>query len=308
MSRWCSFVWMDGKLVKWDDAKVHVTTSALHYGIGVLEGIRAYSTPDNLYIFRLDDHINRLFESATIHHMEIPYAEEELCTAVTETIKANSLNENCYIRPLVYRGILPRLGVRSSFDSEINVNIIVSPRTSLLSSGNFQKGKRAIVSSWRRISPESMPSKAKCIANYASGALALWEAERNGVEYAILLDSRGLVSECTGQNLFILKHGGLVTPPTHASILCGITRDTLIRIVGDLGINVLENDITRSELYTAEEVFVSGTAAEVSPIVEIDGFEITEGAGEITTRIASHYREVVTGEISKYRNWLTAVY
>jgi len=305
---WGKFVWMNGELVKWEDAKVHVSAGALHYGICVFEGIRAYKTDGNLHVFRLKDHICRLYNSAKIYWMNIPFNRDELFKAVIETLKSNEIFDDCYIRPIVFRGNLPAMGARKTFESPVNVSIIVQLRKRNILTEAFIKGKRAVISSWRRISPDAMPPMAKCAANYANSVLAIMDSIKANVDYAIFLDSRGFVCEGPGQNIFIVKEGKLITPPLYSSILEGITRDTVIRIARDLNYDVIERDITRSELYTAEEIFLCGTACEIAPIVEIDKIKISDKVGEVTKRIASYFLEVVMGKVAKYSEWLTAVY
>ncbi|MFX0204040.1 MAG: branched-chain-amino-acid transaminase [Candidatus Hodarchaeota archaeon] len=301
-------VWINDKILRLEEARVPIVTATLHYGLGVFEGITAYPKDDNLYIFRLEDHVDRLFESARIYGMKIPYTKETLSKSVKELTKANKFHTRCYIRILVYRGGLPKFGVKQSFNAPVEVSIITSSRGSLIGTREFEKGKSAMISSWKRIAPDIMPPTAKSVANYANGALGLMEAQEKGVDYVVFLDHRGFVSEGSGQNIFIIKHGKIVTPPEYASILIGITRNTIIKLAHDLGHDVSEKDITRSQLYTAEEIFLCGTAAEIVPIVKVDGITVSEEAGSLTRKIAFNYKKLVTNKLPKYRNWITTVY
>lgn len=300
-------VWMNGEFIRIEEAKVSVVTATLHYGVGVFEGIRCYPRNENLCIFRLEDHVERLFDSAKIYGMKIPYTREEICKGVKEIVKANNFHEECYVRLLVYKGKLGEFGVKQCLSVSSDVTIIPSSKASFIGTKQFEKGRSAMISSWRRIAPDSMPPMAKCVANYANSFLALKETQKGKIGNVVFLDSKGFVSEGSGQNIFILKKGRLITPPEWASILVGITRNTIIRLAEDLGYDVLERDITRSELYTAEEVFLCGTAAEIVPVVNIDGITIANEAGLSTRKIGSYYMKLVTGNLPKYRNWLTLV-
>lgn len=306
--RWTNFVWMDGKLVEWKKAKIHISVGALHYGICIFEGIRAYITEENLNVFRLKEHVERMYNSAKIYQMNIPFEKEAMQNAIIETIRCNEVKDDCYIRPIVYRGELPSLGVKQTFNAPVNVSLLVGLRKRMIKTKSFEEGKKAIISSWRRISSDAMPLKSKCAANYANSALAIMDAIRALADYPIFLDSRGFVCEGPGQNLFIIKSKKLITPPLSSPILAGITRDTIIKLAQELGYNLIEEDMTRDELYTADEVFLCGTSCEIAPIVEIDGAPITNGVGKITARIASYYLDVVTGKVPKYRSWVTTVY
>lgn len=304
------YIWMNGELVKAEEAKIHVMSSAIHYGFAVFEGIRAYANDKNLYVFRLKEHLKRLFESAKIYRMKIPYDEEKISDSIVETIKSNDLHTNCYIRPIAYRGVIPGFGLGYSHvhKAPVGVSIMVRPRKVILGTDESRRGKKVIVSSWRRISPDAITPIAKCAANYVNSFLASTESRKAEVDYAIMLDKQGFVSEGGGQNIFVIKDGHLITPPIYASILSGITRKTLISLGKDLGYTIEERNITRGELYVMDEMFLCGTGAEVIPIVEVDGVKIGDEAGSVTTKIASYYHQVVTGRISEYRHWLTAVY
>jgi len=301
-------VWMNNKIVGYEEAKVPIATAGLQYGLAIFENIRAYPKNENVYMFRLEEHMNRLFESAKVYGMKIPYTKEEISEGVKEIIKANNLHAECQIRIVVYKGALPKFGLRQSLDVPVEISIITSPSQSSIGTKEFEKGKSALVSSWRRISPDSMPPLAKCVANYANGALGLMEARQKGFDYVIFLDTRGFVSEGSGQNIFVVKGEELATPPECASILMGITRDTILKLAADLKNKASEKDLSKSQLYTADEVFFCGTAAEIVPVVDVDGINISETAGPLTREIAFLYKDLVAGNLLKYRNWLTSVY
>lgn len=302
------FIWMDGKIVKWDEAKIHVKTHALHYGTGVFEGIRGYSFNDNIYIFRLKSHLDRMYYSAKLYRMEIPYTYEQLTSAIKETIKINKIKETCYIRPIVYRGYGP-LGL-NPLKSPVNVAIYAIPFKEYLGAGVLEKGITCLVSSWERISPRALPPEAKACGNYLNSVLARLEAVEKGYTEAIMLDHRGFVSEGTGENIFIVRGGKVYTPPLYSSTLEGITRDTLIQLFkSELGIDVVITDLTRCDLYKADEVFICGTAGEVTPVVRIDSTDIGDRKpGEITLKIQKVYLETVNGKNKSYLHWLTPVY
>jgi len=299
------YIWIDGDLVECEKASVHVLTHALHYGTAVFEGIRGYwSERDrNLYIFRLRDHMARMINSAKIVGLRLGYSLEDLVSAVLKTVRANEFQENIYIRPIAFAG-----GGSISLDiSKIptRVSIAAFPFGHYLK----PKGVRVKVVSWRRVPNYSMPVIAKASGIYLNSVIALSEAISSGYDEAILLDWRGYVSEGSGENVFIVKNGVIYTPPTYASILEGITRDTVIKISGDLGYRVVERDIAREELYTADEIFLSGTAAEITPVVEVDGRIIGTGSpGAVTEKIAEYYRRIVYNEVPKYSSWITPAY
>jgi len=297
-----SWIWIDGEFKPWDEAKIHVLTHALHYGTGVFEGIRAYMSDGKIYVFRLKEHIERLFKSAKIYFMDIPYTIEEICRIVIELIRVNDVREDCYIRPIVFRGY-GYIGL-NPLNNPIQVAIAVFPFGKYLSSG----GVRCCVSSWRRIPGYSLPPQAKACGNYINSVLAKIEALKSGYDEAILLDDKGYVSEGSGENLFIVKDGKLYTPPIYSDILEGITRASIIEIASDLGYEVYERPIARVELYTCDEAFFTGTAAEITPILEIDGRKIGDGEeGPITKRIRCMFEEAVRGKLPSYMKWLTEV-
>lgn len=296
------YIWMDGKLVEWSDANVHVMTHALHYGTAVFEGIRGYWDGSRLKVFRLKDHVRRLFYSAKVLYMQIPYSPEKVEEAIIETVRANQIRENCYIRPLVYRGY-GVIGL-NPLKAPVRVAVAAFPFGKYLE----EKGVRCCVSSWRRIAIDSQPPAAKVCGNYVNSCLAKVEAILNGFDEAIFLDNHGYVCEGTGENLFIVRDGVLATPPTVTGILEGITRDTVIKIAKEMGFEVQERLIARSELYMCEEAFFTGTAAEITPIVSIDNRPVGDGSiGPITRKLKTRYFEVVMGKVDKYKTWVTEI-
>jgi branched-chain amino acid aminotransferase len=292
-------IWMDGALVDWDDAKIHVLTHTLHYGMGVFEGIRAYETSQGPAVFRLTDHIVRLHDSARILGMEIPFSVDELVDATKQTVAVNEV-ESCYIRPIAYLGY-GEMGL-NPIPCEVNVSIACWPWGSYLGEENMQKGVRMKISSWQRHDPNAMPPASKTTGMYVNSSLAKVEALRAGYDEAILLSPQGYVSECTGENLFVVKRGKIVTPPVSAGALEGITQDSIFTIARDLGYEVQIGNVLRSDLYTADEAFVTGTAAEVVPIYSVDDRVIGE-RGPITTAIQAAYFEAVRGENDRYKDW-----
>jgi branched-chain amino acid aminotransferase len=297
-------IWMDGKLVDWDKATVHVLTHTLHYGLGVFEGIRCYETKKGPAIFRLDEHVERLFDSAHIFLMEIPYSREEISKAIIETVKANKVKE-CYIRPLVYIGY----GAMGLYPMEnpVRVSIAVWPWGAYLGEKGLEDGIKVKTSSFIRNHVNSNMSRAKVCGYYVNSQLAKKEAISCGYDEAMLLDTEGYVSEGSGENIFIVRNGTLKTTPL-TSILEGITRNSIIRIANDHKIGVVEERFSRDELYISDEAFFTGTAAEVTPIREADGRAIgTGGRGEITKKLQSIFFDVVKGRNKKYEAWLTKV-
>jgi len=296
-------IWMDGKLVPWDEAKVHVLTHSLHYGSGVFEGIRAYPTKKGPAIFRLTEHIARLYRSAKIYTIEIPYTAETLIDACKETVRASGLPE-CYVRPLVYLGY-GEMGL-NPLPCPVNVSIAVWPWGAYLGDEGMQHGVRMKISSWRRHDPNIIPPAAKGTGQYINSQLAKVEAIRGGYDEAIMLNPQGFVAEASGENIFIARDGELLTPPLSAGALIGITRDSVIRIARDLGVNVHEADLVRTDLYTADEVFVCGTAAEITPVREIDDRVVGE-PGPLTKKIQEVFHSAVRGEVERYAGWLEYV-
>jgi branched-chain amino acid aminotransferase len=292
---------MNGELRKWSDAKVHVLTHGLHYGTGIFEGIRCFDTDEGPEIFRLQDHINRLFDSAKIYMMDIPYTKDQLVQAVKRTVAANEL-EQCYIRPIAYYSY-GEMGV-NPLPNKIDVAIAAWKWDSYLGRDAESKGVRCMVSSWRRVHPAIMPPQAKATANYANASLAKIEALKAGYDEAIMLNMDDLVAEGTGENVFRVKNGILATPPATAGVLRGITRDTVIEIAKDLGIEFRRNDISREELYTSDEIMLTGSAAGVTAVREVDGRKIGSGEWPISRRIIAAYSDIVHGRNKKYRKWL----
>jgi branched-chain amino acid aminotransferase len=299
------FIWHNGELVAWEDAKVHVLTHGLHYGTGVFEGVRCYETERGPAIFRHQDHIDRLFKSAELYYMPIPFTAEELRRAAHELIAANGLRE-CYLRPIAFRGY----GTMGLFPLEapVDVSIAAWPWGAYLGEAAKAKGVRAKVASWRRIPGDALIPHAKATGQYLNSVLAKIEASKGGYEEAILLDSLGHVCEGSGENIYLVRDGVILTPPQTAGILDGITRRSVIQIARDLGHEVVERDLARAELYLAEEVFLSGTAAEIVPVTEIDDHAIAAGTrGPITEAIQAVYEAAIRGRDARYAAWLDVV-
>ncbi len=300
---WAESIWMNGHLVPWDQATVHILAHVIHYGSCIFEGMRCYRTQRGPAIFRLKDHVDRLFDGCKIYRIEVPYTREQIEAAIIETIRANRL-EACYIRPLVYRGY-ETLGV-DPFPCPIAVAIAVYPWGSYLGKDAHEKGVDVMVSSWRREAPDTLPAMAKSSANYMNSQLIKMEAMVNGYAEGIALDAAGFVSEGSGENIFLVRKGVLYTPPLTASILPGITRSTVLEIATDLKIPVVERSIPREALYTSEEVFFTGTAAEVTPIRSIDRITIGRGMrGEITASVQNEFRALTAGTAPDRHHWLT---
>jgi branched-chain amino acid aminotransferase len=296
-------IWMNGQLVDWKDATVHVLTHGLHYGTGVFEGIRCYETPKGPAVFRLRDHLERLHRSGRIFQMTIPYSVDELLDATYSLIKANKL-DSCYVRPIVYRGY-GEMGIYAEA-APIDVTIAVWPWGSYLGEEGLAKGVRMMVSSWRRHDPNIIPPTAKVTGAYVNSVAAKLEAVQHGFDEAIMLNPQGYVAEATGENIYVVKNGEIFTPPLASGPLEGITRDSVITIANDLGMTVKEAQLSRADLYLAEEMFCSGTAAEVTPVREIDG-RVLGDPGPITTTIQQTYFSIVKGEDEKYYDWLDFV-
>jgi len=300
------FIWMNGKMVKWDDAKIHVLSHVVHYGSSIFEGQRCYKTPNGPACFRHQEHVDRLFNSAKIYRMKIPFTKQQIFDATLELIDANRVDA-CYIRPVVYRGY-DTLGVDPA-DCPIEIAIAVWPWGKYLGPEAMEKGVRVCVSSWRRCAPDTMPMMAKSGANYMSGQLIKLEALSRGCVEGIALDAYGHVSEGSGENLFIVYKGKLITPPLASSVLPGITRDTVMILAGELGIGAVEQNIPREMLYIAEEVFFTGSAAEISPISYIDDIQIGEGhRGPITKRLQERFFDLIEGRAEDKYGWLTYVH
>ena len=297
-------IWFNGQLIEWRDAKTHVLTHTLHYGMGVFEGVRAYETAEGPAIFRLQEHTKRLFNSAKILGMKLPYTQDEINQAHIDVVKANNLH-SCYFRPMAYYGAA-KLGVAPQAD-DVQVILAAWPWGAYLGEEGMKRGIRVRVSSFTRHHPNIHMIKAKANGNYLNSILANTEATRDGYDEAILLDAQGYVAEGSGENIFVVNEGRLYTPALDVA-LDGITRKSVIAIAEEMGLPVIEKRITRDELYAADEVFFTGTAAEVTPIREIDHREIGIGErGPITTEIQQRYFDIVEGKNPAYRHWLTYV-
>jgi branched-chain amino acid aminotransferase len=298
-------IWMDGELVDWEDAKIHVLTHALHYGTGVFEGIRAYETSRGAAIFRLTDHIMRMFRSAHVYMIDIPFTPEQLIEGAKDTVRASGL-QSCYVRPIVFHGY-GEMGL-NPLNAPVNVAIAVWAWGTYLGDDCLENGARLIVSSWRRPDPNVLPAQAKATGQYLNSGLAKVEALKAGYDDALMLAQDGKVAEGTGENLFLVRDGVIVTPTQATGILQGITRDSIFTIARDLGYEIVEQALVRSDIYTADEAFLTGTAAEVTPIREVDNRAIGTGTrGPITKEIQQTYFAAVKGEMDKYASWLEHV-
>ena len=298
-------IWHNGELVAWEDAKVHVLTHGLHYGTGVFEGERAYETPDGPAIFRHADHLDRLFKSAELYYMPIPYTRAELRQATHDLLAGNELRE-CYIRPIVFRGY-GQMGL-FPLEAPVEVSIAAWSWGAYLGEDGKRNGIRAKVSSWRRISHDSLIPHSKASGQYLNSVLAKVEASKAGYQEAILLDSHGFVSEGSGENIYAVRDGVILTPPQTAGILDGINRKSIMEIARDLGLEVVERNIARAELYLADEVFMSGTAAELVPVREIDDHLIGGGEpGTITRELQRVFEDALHGRDPRYTKWLDYV-
>jgi branched-chain amino acid aminotransferase len=300
-----TYIWMDGELVPWDDAKVHVLTHTLHYGNGVFEGTRAYKTERGLAVFRLRDHTKRLLNSAKIVAIDVPYTLTELENAQMELLRKNGFDSNVYIRPLVYLGY----GVMGLYHAKAPVNVAIAAWKwgAYLGEEGLEKGIRVKISSFARNSVKSTMGKAKAVGNYLNSQMAKYEALQCGYEEALLLDDEGFVAEGSGECLFIVRDGRLITPPNDNS-LESITQDTILRIARDKGIEIERRRVTRDEVYIADEAFFTGTAAEVTPIREVDGRVIGNGKrGEMTRELQAAYFDIVYGRDKNYEHFLTYI-
>ena len=296
-------IWMNGSLVNWDDAKVHVLTHTLHYGTGVFEGIRAYETANGPAVFRLTDHIKRLHNSAKIMGMEMPYSVEELVDATKQTVKSTGL-PSCYVRPLAYYGY-GEMGL-NTLPCKVDVAIACWPWGAYLGDDAVDKGVRMKISSWTRHDHNTMPPAAKTVGNYVNSSLAKVEALKAGYDEAIMLSPNGLVAECTGENIFCVRNGIILTPPLSAGALEGITQSSVTKIARDLGYDIRVDNIARSDLYIADEIFVCGTAAEVGSVSSVDDREVP-CPGPMTKAIATTYAKAVRGQDDRYKQWCELV-
>jgi branched-chain amino acid aminotransferase len=299
-------IWMDGQFVDWDDATVHVLSHTLHYGMGAFEGIRAYKTPNGVAIFRLKDHMERLLRSCRILMIDVPYSLNDLCGAAKELVRVNELHDGCYLRPIVYLGY-GELGV-NPIGSPVQTAIAAWPWGAYLGE-HAEHGVRMKISSWSRHHPNAMPTASKTIGGYVNASLAKVEAIKAGYDEAIMLGPDGRVSECTGENLFIVRDGLILSPPpSEAGALRGITQASIVKIANDLGYEVSFEALRRDDLYLADEAFLTGTAAEVVPISSVDDRLVGDGnPGPITTVIRTTYHQATGGERPQYEEWLARV-
>jgi branched-chain amino acid aminotransferase len=298
-------VWMNGRLVPWKDAKIHIASHVIHYGSSIFEGFRAYDTPKGTAIFRLNDHTRRLYNSCKIYRIEVPYAQEEFNHAVVETVRANKLKA-CYIRPIVYRGY-KTLGV-DPFPNPVDCAIMVWEWGQYLGAEALENGVDVRISSWWRMAPNTFPALAKSGANYMNSQLIKMEALVDGYAEGIALNIRGHISEGSGENLFLVRDGAVYTPPLSSSVLPGITRESVMTLLRDMGIRVIEDTIPREALYISDEVFFTGSAAEVTPIRSVDKIVIGNGKrGPITKRAQEAFFAVMSGAREDSHRWLTYV-
>jgi len=298
------WIWHNGQFVKWDDANVHVTTHALHYGSSVFEGIRAYATPKGPAILGLDPHIRRLLDSCRIMRMELPYSQEEICSAIIDVVRRNK-QESCYIRPLVYKGSgTIALDARNA-PTEM---VIFTLEFGRLLGDAIEQGADVMVSSWRRMAPGTLATMSKTGGNYVNSQFVSMEASDYGFAEGIALDINGYVSEGSGENVFVIRRGTIYTPPISASILLGVTRDYMITLARDMGYEVLEQTFPREMLYVADEIFFTGTAAEITPIRSVDKIKIGSGTrGPITKKFQDQFFGITSGQIPDRYGWMTVV-
>jgi len=299
------FVWMNGRLVPWKDATIHIASHVLHYGSAIFEGMRAYDTPRGTGLFRLQDHTRRLYNSCKIYRMEVPYSQDEFNRAIVETVRANGLKA-CYVRPIIYRGY-NSLGV-NPFPNPVDCAVLVWEWGKYLGPEAMENGVDVCVSSWWRMAPNTFPALAKSAANYMNSQLIKMEALLDGYEEGIALNIRGHISEGSGENLFLVKDGTILTPPLSSSVLPGITRDSVMTLFREMGLRCVEDTIPREMLYIADEVFFTGSAAEVTPIRSIDKIVIGSGKrGPVTERVQKAFFDIVDGKREDTYRWLTVV-
>jgi branched-chain amino acid aminotransferase len=303
----CDWIWQNGKMLPWEEARVHVLTHALHYGSSVFEGIRVYPTPDGLRVFRLEAHTKRMFESAKIHRMEIPYSAEEINAACREVVLRNQLTNGAYIRPIAFRGY-GDIGLAPSAEHPVDLAVAAWEWGTYLGDDALENGVDAGISSWQRVAPNTIPALAKAGGNYLSSTLISLEAKANGYAEGIALSTDGTVSEGAGENLFIIKDGIIYTPGAAASILTGITRHSILTLATAAGFTVIEQSIPREMLYIADEIFMTGTAAEVTPVRSIDRIPVGNGKrGEITRTLQELFFGLFNGSTEDKWGWLEAV-
>ncbi|MEC9416098.1 MAG: branched-chain amino acid transaminase [Pseudomonadota bacterium] len=301
------FIWHNGQVVNWDDAKVHVLSHALHYGSSVFEGIRLYKTSNGPKIFRLTDHIKRLFNSAKIYRMTIPYSESEIVDACKRITTENKLINGAYIRPIAFRGY-GEIGLAPKDDHNIDVSIAAWEWGTYLGDDALKDGVEVCVSSWQRVAPNTIPTMAKAGGNYLSSTLISTEAKRLGFDEGIALSTDGKVSEGAGENLFLVKNNEILTPPASSGILTGITRDTVMSLSDKIGLTVKETEINRETLYLADEMFFTGTAAEITPIKSVDRIIVGNGKrGKITKKLQEEFFGLFSGKTADSHNWLESV-
>lgn len=300
-------IWQNGQMIPWEQATVHVMTHALHYGSSIFEGIRGYKTPDGPAIFRLTDHMQRFYDSAKIYRMPLAYARDELVEVCKEVVRANDLMNGAYIRPIAFRGY-GEPGLAPKPDHRVDVAIAAWEWGAYLGAEGLENGVDVCISSWQRVAPNTIPALAKAGGNYLSGQLISTEAKRLGFHEGIALSTDGTVSEGAGENLFMIRDGRMLTPPATSSILTGLTRDTVIKLAGRIGITVEEKAIPREALYLADELFFTGTAAEVTPIRSVDRIEIGEGRrGPITKKLQDEFFGLFDGQTEDRDGWLEHV-
>lgn len=300
-------IWMNGRMIPWQEASVHVMAHALHYGSSVFEGIRVYQTPDGPKVFRLTDHMQRLFDSAAIYRMPIPYPRDELIDVCKQVIVANDLNNGAYIRPIALRGY-GDVGLAPKPDHPVDVAIAAWEWGAYLGADGLEQGVDVCISSWQRVAPNTVPALAKAGGNYLSSQLISTEAKRLGFAEGIALSTDGTVSEGAGENLFVIKNGRIITPPSTASILTGITRDSVIQLAAQHGMTVVEQSIPREALYLADELFFTGTAAEITPIRSVDNITIGAGhRGPLTTKLQDAFFGLFSGTTEDKYGWLEPV-
>jgi len=301
-----SKAWRNGKLIDWDDAGIHVMAHALHYGTSVFEGIRCYKTTRGSEIFRLREHVERLFNSGKIYRFEIPFSVEEFCNAIIETIQANQL-KHCYIRPIVFRGV-GAIGV-NPLPNPLECFILTWEWGKYLGDEAIEKGVDVCISSWTRAAPNTFPTMAKAGGNYLNSVLVKMEAITNGFTEGIALDTQGFISEGSGENLFLVYQGKIWTPQISNAILPGITRNSVITLAGEMGYEIVEQPIPREMLYTADEIFLTGTAAEITPIKTVDRIPVGPGSrGPITEELQTAFFNYVEGRVDDRYNWMSKVY